>query len=223
MQTFIEKRVALHRDLFRRKEQNNQLRRQLSHVQSLANIGIISCMIAHEINNLLTPLGSYAQLALNNPDDHELLTKVLKKTVRSTEYAAKLQDSMLAITNNEKQIKQICNLKSLVDETKRRLEAQGQTKENIEKQEGKIKENLKTEAEKQLKLRFIFEEIARIEDVKVEREDIDAHYQKMAAGSQASLEQVRKYYEATEDRKESLLSQIATEKILKIIKENAKA
>ena len=116
MQTLIEKRVSLHRDLVRRREQNNQLRRQLSHVQSLANIGIISCMIAHEINNLLTPLGNYAQLALNNPDDRELITKVLQKTVRSSEHAAKLQDSMLAITNDEKQKKQICSLKALVDE-----------------------------------------------------------------------------------------------------------
>jgi len=116
LQTFIEKRVSLHRDLAKKQEQNNHLRRQLSQVQSLANIGIISCMIAHEINNLLTPVGNYARLALNDISDEELVAKTLRKTVRNCEQAAKLQDSMLAITNGEKQEKQNCNLRSLVDE-----------------------------------------------------------------------------------------------------------
>jgi signal transduction histidine kinase len=116
LQTLIQKRISLHRDLVKRKQQNNQLRQQLSQVQSLANIGIISCMIAHEINNLLTPIGNYARLALKNPSDKELINKTLQKTVRNCEQAAKLQDSMLAVTNGKKQDKKNCNLRSLVDE-----------------------------------------------------------------------------------------------------------
>jgi signal transduction histidine kinase len=73
-------------------------------------------MIAHEINNLLTPVGNYARLALKNPSDKELILKTLQKTVRNYEQAAKLQDSMLAMTNGQKQNKQNCNLRSLVDE-----------------------------------------------------------------------------------------------------------
>jgi len=116
LQTLVEKRVSLHRDLAKKQEQNNQLLQQLGQVQSLANIGIISCMIAHEINNLLTPVGNYAQLALNNLSDEELIVKTLQKTVRNYERAVKLQDSMLAMTNGGKQEKQNCSLRSMVDE-----------------------------------------------------------------------------------------------------------
>jgi two-component system NtrC family sensor kinase len=116
LQSLVQKRVSLHRNLAKEKEQNNQLRRQLSQVQSLANIGIISCMIAHEINNLLTPIGNYARLALSDISDEELVTKTLQKTVRNCEQAARIQDSMLAMTNGQSQDKQKCNLKSLVDD-----------------------------------------------------------------------------------------------------------
>ncbi len=116
MQSLVQKRVSLHRNLAKEKEQNNQLRRQLSQVQSLANIGIISCMIAHEINNLLTPIGNYARLALSDISDEELIMKTLQKTVRNCEQASKIQDSMLAMTNGQSQEKQRCNLRSLVDD-----------------------------------------------------------------------------------------------------------
>jgi signal transduction histidine kinase len=116
LQTLVQKRLCLHKRLISEQERNNQLQQQLGQVQPLANIGIISCMIAHEINNLLTPVGNYAQLALNNLSDEELVVKTLQKTVRNYERAVMLQDSMLAMTNGEKQEKQNCPLKSMVDE-----------------------------------------------------------------------------------------------------------
>ncbi len=47
--------------------ENEALRRQLLHSQRLAALGTMSAMVAHEFNNILTPIISYAQMAQRNP------------------------------------------------------------------------------------------------------------------------------------------------------------
>ena len=116
MTRIIEKRLSLHKSLANHQEQNNSLKLQISQLQALANIGTSTCMIAHEINNLLTPLVSYAALALNNPDDKPLIEKTLQKTVRNCEQASKIMESMLAVANGETQEKKNTRLISLVEE-----------------------------------------------------------------------------------------------------------
>ena len=69
MTSIIEKRRSLHRHVENQRQQNKILKMQLGQVQALANIGTTTCMIAHEINNLLTPLSGYAALALSSLDD----------------------------------------------------------------------------------------------------------------------------------------------------------
>ena len=43
------------------------LRQQLQNAQRLASIGTMTAMVAHEFNNILTPIISYARLAKVNP------------------------------------------------------------------------------------------------------------------------------------------------------------
>jgi two-component system NtrC family sensor kinase len=73
-------------------------------------------MIAHEINNVLTPLKSYASLALGNPGDTALSEKALGKVVVNCERASKILDSMLALANGETQEKTKSRLCALVNE-----------------------------------------------------------------------------------------------------------
>jgi signal transduction histidine kinase len=73
-------------------------------------------MIAHEINNLLTPLANYAALAAQNPQDQELTAKVLEKTVRNCRRASKIMQSMLAMANGHKQEWENAPVKSMVEE-----------------------------------------------------------------------------------------------------------
>jgi signal transduction histidine kinase len=47
--------------------ENAALRQQLVHSQRLAALGTMSAMVAHEFNNILTPIISYAQMAQRNP------------------------------------------------------------------------------------------------------------------------------------------------------------
>jgi len=43
------------------------LRRQVRHMQRLASLGMQAAMVAHEFNNILTPMINYAQIARKNP------------------------------------------------------------------------------------------------------------------------------------------------------------
>ena len=116
MASITEKRLSLHRHLEIKKQENDELKSQLSQLQHFANIGTISHMIAHEINNLLTPLRSYATFALQNKDDKELSEKALQKTAKNCERISKIMQSMLTLADGQKQEKENVKLLSLVEE-----------------------------------------------------------------------------------------------------------
>ena len=116
MASIIEKRLSLHKRLAEHQQQNKSLKSQIIQLQALADIGGATCMIAHEINNLLTPLVSYAELALKNPDDKPLAEKAFEKVVRNCERASKIMESMLAVGNGQTQKKENTRLISLVEE-----------------------------------------------------------------------------------------------------------
>jgi len=112
----IEKRRSLHKQLANEQQQNNVLKFQVGQLQALANIGITTCMIAHEINNLLTPLANYSSLALQNPEDKPLTQKALKKTHGNCQRASKVMQSILSVANGESREKKNSRLKVLVEE-----------------------------------------------------------------------------------------------------------
>jgi len=100
----------------RRREENEALKLELEELGHLANMGIAGYMIAHEINNLLTPIGTYAGLALENPDDVELGKKALNKAVQNCKRASKIMESILTLANGRDQEKENCRLLELVRE-----------------------------------------------------------------------------------------------------------
>ena len=116
MTSIIEKRLSLHQRLAEQEEENRSLKAQNLQLQALATLGSATCMIAHEINNLLTPLTTYAALAVQNPEDTELARKVLDKTVRNCQRASRIMQSMLAMANGQKhQHEEVC-VKALVED-----------------------------------------------------------------------------------------------------------
>lgn len=116
MASIIEKRLSLHKRLANQQQQNDILKSQITQLQALANIGTATCMIAHEINNLLTPLASYASVALNNPDDKALTEKALQKTARNCQRASEIMESILSLANGETQQKKNVRLLDAVEE-----------------------------------------------------------------------------------------------------------
>lgn len=116
MTRIIEKRLSLHKHLTNQQQQNNALKSQLTHLQALANIGTTTYMVAHEINNLLTPMANFAALALKNPDDKPLSEKALKKVVRNCGQASKIMESMLSMASDRTQEKKNSPLTVLVED-----------------------------------------------------------------------------------------------------------
>ncbi|OHB58058.1 MAG: hypothetical protein A2Y07_00835 [Planctomycetes bacterium GWF2_50_10] len=116
MERILDRRRALHKHLASAQAQNEQLNSQLAQLGALANIGTSTCMIAHEMNNILSPLASYAQLALNHPEDAELGKKALTKTATNAMRAAKILESMLAMASGEQQEKKQCRVALMVQD-----------------------------------------------------------------------------------------------------------
>ena len=116
MASITEKRLSLHRRVALQRHQNESLKFQLAGLQHLANIGTVSHMIAHEMNNLLTPLKSYASFALDHPDDQALARKALQKTVRNCERASSVMESMLALVDSQAQERATARLRDLIEE-----------------------------------------------------------------------------------------------------------
>ncbi|WP_432798377.1 sensor histidine kinase [Poriferisphaera sp. WC338] len=96
-------------------EQLAVVREGLAHSHRLVTLGTISSVIAHEFNNILTPMISYSQMALANPDDTEFMKKALGRTLDSSKRAAEIISSLLNFAREEDQASHIANIKDAID------------------------------------------------------------------------------------------------------------
>ncbi len=67
----------------------------LDQVHRLATLGTLAASIAHEINNILTPVLGYAQLAKSEPGDIDLQAKALDRAIVGVEAASAIAEAML--------------------------------------------------------------------------------------------------------------------------------
>ena len=109
----------LQRQVAAAQEQLEYLRDQLTDSQRLATIGTIAAVIAHEFNNLLTPICSYSQYALSSAEsddpDMALIRKALSKAFASSTKAGKICTSMLSLARGESSFGDV-SVQKLVDE-----------------------------------------------------------------------------------------------------------
>lgn len=75
------------------------MRDQLAWSNRLGQLGMLTAALAHEMNNLLTPVGSYAQLALANPDNAQLTERALQAAIAGTRKSAKLIEGVMELAN----------------------------------------------------------------------------------------------------------------------------
>lgn len=78
-------------------DQLNRLKAQVRQAQQLSNLGTAAAMIAHEVNNLLTPVLSYARASLE-ANDVELQKKALTVTVRNLEMLIRMSEHVLEMS-----------------------------------------------------------------------------------------------------------------------------
>ncbi len=95
------------------------LKEQLTESQRLAAIGTIAAVIAHEFNNLLTPMISYSQYALQSAEsempDIGLIRKALSKSFQASTKAGKICNSMLGLARGQSSFGPV-SVQQLVDE-----------------------------------------------------------------------------------------------------------
>ena len=88
--------------------------------QALATIGTIAAVIAHEFNNLLTPIVSYSQFALQSAEsdkpDMDLIRKALSKSFQGSAKAGRICTSMLGLARGESIFGPV-SVQKLIDET----------------------------------------------------------------------------------------------------------
>lgn len=74
------------------------LRSQLHRAQRLAMVGTMTAMVAHEFNNILTPIINYAQLAQKNP---KMTPKAILKASEGGKRASEICKAILGISRDE--------------------------------------------------------------------------------------------------------------------------
>jgi signal transduction histidine kinase len=72
------------------------LRQQLHAAQRLATVGTMTAMVSHELNNILTPIISYAQLARKNPS---LADKAIARAAEGGQRATRICKAILGVSS----------------------------------------------------------------------------------------------------------------------------
>lgn len=75
----------------------DRLRGQLAESHRLSMLGIAAGMIAHEVNNILTPVLGYAKAALARPEDAALVRKALERSASAAKRASGIAEAVLAV------------------------------------------------------------------------------------------------------------------------------
>ncbi len=95
--------------------QISSLRAQLVRSQRLAAVGTLAVMVAHEFNNILTPMHNYAQLAARG--DEGMCDKAVRFALDGSARAAAICRALLDLTKTDGEEEQKVSLVELVDET----------------------------------------------------------------------------------------------------------
>ena len=104
------------------------LRHQLREAQRMASVGTMTAMIAHEFNNILTPIINYAQMAKRNPS---LTDKALARAADGGQRASAICKAILDMTRKSSEQPEPVNVSELLSDTLQAM-ARAPMKERIE-------------------------------------------------------------------------------------------
>ncbi len=110
--------VGVGRDITERK----QLEAQVRQLQKMEAIGQLAAGMGHDFNNLLTPMGGFAELLLLKAPEDSQQHEYLRQIKVAAEHAAALTGQLRLFTRQEKGERRSVQLNSLVEETRDLLE-----------------------------------------------------------------------------------------------------
>ncbi|QNN22648.1 HAMP domain-containing histidine kinase [Planctomycetales bacterium ZRK34] len=111
----LDQAEALLQQLESVETQLRQLQDGLTRSHRLATLGTMASIIAHEFNNILTPMISYCQMAQQAPEDIAMLRKAVDKSLAGALKAASISSSMLGFARDSDEADH-CRLDQVLDE-----------------------------------------------------------------------------------------------------------
>jgi len=112
-------------------------------------------------------------------------------------------------------------LQAIMEDRANQMLSYGVKEDEVKAQLEKSKDELRKDAERQVRLSFILDEIAVREKVEVQDSDIEKKFSLMAERFRHSADEVSKFYREKEERMESLRAQILNEKVIQLVKDKA--
>ena len=88
-------------ELARVRAEVEALRAEMEHQERLATLGTVAGLIAHEFNNILTPVLAYTQMSASEPGDEALARKAVERAGAGSERAAKIARAILGFVRKE--------------------------------------------------------------------------------------------------------------------------
>lgn len=110
----------------------------------------------------------------------------------------------------------------LIEQARQRFLQQGGTEELFSQEKEKVRKEFEAEAKRQVHLAFLLEEIADMQQVKVEVPDLKKKYDALSGRYRQPVGVIEKYYQEHEEALESLRDQVRSEKVIEYLKQNAK-
>ncbi|MGN6369599.1 MAG: sensor histidine kinase [Phycisphaerae bacterium] len=93
----------------------DQLQTNLAQQNKLATLGMVTAVLAHEFNNILTPMISYTKFALSDKADEALRNKALAKALNGAERLANISKSLLGFARGDDSA--VANVQNAITET----------------------------------------------------------------------------------------------------------
>jgi len=81
-----------------------ELRREVEHMHRLSLAGRVAGTLAHEFNNILTPIMNYAEMALASPEDQGLARKALERALAGSSHASRVATSILTLVSGSEEM-----------------------------------------------------------------------------------------------------------------------
>ncbi|UCF38739.1 MAG: trigger factor [Acidobacteriota bacterium] len=103
----------------------------------------------------------------------------------------------------------------------RRIASQGVDPSRANINWKQVREEMRPDAETEVRTRLLLEEVAKVEDIKVTKEDLDAEIEELAQSMNQPVEMVRQYFSG-QDRAVGMASDLRRRRALDIIKGSAK-
>ena len=159
------------------------------------------------IDELRQAVRSDLEAEKESQEEHRLQNEILESLVKSSQFSLP-----------KKMVER--RLEHLVGQALNNMMYQGMKQEEALKEKDKVREKLKAEAEKQVRLSFILDEIATREKMEVTEKDLEQKFEDIAKEVKQPKEKVVEYY-AKEHLIENLAVQILNQKTARFLREKA--